>query len=69
MKKLKYLLFTFVLLIIATQLFAQQNVESFSVFWKTYTNDSVFKKNAPDFHFLVHTICMTTVLMVMIFLR
>ena len=49
MKKMKHLLFTFVLLIIATQLFAQQNAESFSAFWKTYTTDSVFQKERTRF--------------------
>jgi hypothetical protein len=49
MMKLRLLLLTFVLLVLATQLFAQQNTESFNAFWKTYTSDSVFQKERIRF--------------------
>lgn len=47
--KLRLTLLTLVLLIIASQLFAQQNTESFSSFWKTYTTDSNFQKERTRF--------------------
>lgn len=49
MKTLRSLLLTFVLLIMATQLFAQQNAESFNAFWKSYTSDPVFQKERTRF--------------------